>query len=129
MLPSLRPSLLGRFQLLCVAETGYLSYDNRSADLLFEIVNRRYESKSLVLTTNLTFSQWPTIFPSATCTTALIDASSTTPTSSPSKAGATADVTPRLGRRRAASASNLRLGCPHCRLRQPVQISTLLNER
>lgn len=62
-----------RFQLLCIDEIGYLSYDNRSADLLFEIVNRRYEKKSLVLTTNLAFSQWPTIFPSATCTTALID--------------------------------------------------------
>jgi DNA replication protein DnaC len=62
-----------RFQLLCIDEIGYLSYDNRSADLLFEIVNRRYENKSLVLTTNLAFSQWPTMFPSATCTTALID--------------------------------------------------------
>lgn len=62
-----------RFRLLCIDEIGYLSYDNRNADLLFEIVNRRYEKKSLVLTTNLAFSQWPTIFPSATCTTALID--------------------------------------------------------
>lgn len=62
-----------RFRLLCIDEIGYLSYDNRSADLLFEIVNRRYENKSIVLTTNLAFSKWPTIFPSATCTTALID--------------------------------------------------------
>jgi DNA replication protein DnaC len=62
-----------RFRLLCIDEVGYLSYDNRSADLLFEVINRRYEKKSIVLTTNLNFSQWPSIFPNATCTTALID--------------------------------------------------------
>ena len=62
-----------RFQLLCIDELGYLSYDNRNADLLFEIVNRRYEKKSIVLTTNLNFSEWPSIFPNAACTTALID--------------------------------------------------------
>lgn len=61
------------FRVLCIDELGYLSYDNRNADLLFEIVNRRYENKSIVLTTNLNFSDWPSIFPSATCTTALID--------------------------------------------------------
>jgi DNA replication protein DnaC len=62
-----------RPRLLCVDEVGYLSYDNRNADLLFEVVSRRYEHKSLVLTTNLAFSDWPTIFPSATSATALID--------------------------------------------------------
>jgi DNA replication protein DnaC len=56
-----------------VDELGYLSYDNRNADLLFQIVSRRYERRSLVLTTNLAFSAWPTIFPNATCATALID--------------------------------------------------------
>ncbi len=62
-----------RFALLVVDEIGYLSYDNRNADLFFQIVSRRYENKSLVLTTNLAFSDWPTIFPNATCATALID--------------------------------------------------------
>lgn len=62
-----------RVHLLCIDELGYLSYDNRNADLLFEVITRRYESKSIVLTTNLAFSQWPSIFPNATCTTALID--------------------------------------------------------
>ena len=37
------------------------------------MVSRRYEQKSLVLTTNLAFSDWPTVFPNATCATALID--------------------------------------------------------
>jgi DNA replication protein DnaC len=41
--------------------------------LLFQVICRRYEKKSLVLTTNLAFSDWPTIFPNATCATALID--------------------------------------------------------
>ncbi len=59
--------------LLVVDEIGYLSYDNRNADLLFQIVSRRYEHKSLVLTTNLPFAEWPSIFPNAACATALID--------------------------------------------------------
>ena len=59
--------------LLVVDEIGYLSYDARAADLLFQIVSRRYERRSLVLTTNLPFSDWPTIFPNAATVTALID--------------------------------------------------------
>lgn len=59
--------------LLVVDEIGYLSYDNRNADLLFQVVSRRYERRSIVLTTNLPFGEWPTIFPNAACTTALID--------------------------------------------------------
>jgi DNA replication protein DnaC len=59
--------------LLVLDELGYLSFDARNADLLFQLVNLRYEKKSIVLTTNLAFSDWPTIFPNATCATALID--------------------------------------------------------
>lgn len=59
--------------LLVVDELGYLAFDNRNADLLFQVVSRRYERKSLVLTTNLAFKEWPTVFPNATCATALID--------------------------------------------------------
>jgi hypothetical protein len=59
--------------LLIVDELGYLAFDNRNADLLFQVVSRRYERKSLVLTTNLAFKEWPTVFPNATCATALID--------------------------------------------------------
>ena len=62
-----------RTGLLVVDEIGYLSYDNRNADLLFQVVSRRYERRSVVLTTNLAFGDWPTIFPNAACTTALID--------------------------------------------------------
>lgn len=59
--------------LLCVDEVGYLSYDARAADLLFQVVSRRYEQRSIVITTNLAFSDWPSIFPNASCVTALID--------------------------------------------------------
>jgi DNA replication protein DnaC len=62
-----------RFALLVVDEIGYLSYDNRNADLFFQVVSRRYEQKSIVLTTNLAFSDWKSIFPNATSATALID--------------------------------------------------------
>lgn len=62
-----------RVGLLVVDELGYLSYDPRSADLLFQLVNLRYEKRSLVLTTNQPFSAWNTIFPNAACATALID--------------------------------------------------------
>ncbi len=58
---------------LVIDEVGYLSYDARAADLLFQVVSRRYEKRSLVLTTNLPFSEWPTIFPNAASATALID--------------------------------------------------------
>lgn len=62
-----------RVGLLIIDEIGFLAFDNRNADLLFQVVSRRYEKKSLVLTTNLAFRDWPSIFPNATCATALID--------------------------------------------------------
>jgi DNA replication protein DnaC len=68
-----RLNLYGQRGLLVLDELGYLSYDARAADLLFQVVSRRYERKSLVLTTNLAFSDWPTIFPNAGSAIALID--------------------------------------------------------
>ena len=62
-----------RHRLLCIDEVGYLSFDSRNVDLLFEVVRRRYEHKSILLTTNLDFSQWHTVFPSAASAVALID--------------------------------------------------------
>jgi len=62
-----------RTGLLAIDEVGYLSYDTRNADLLFQVISRRYEQRSIVLTTNLPFSEWPSIFPNAACATALID--------------------------------------------------------
>lgn len=60
--------------LVCIDEVGYLAYDTRYADLLFEVITRRYQlRRPLVLTTNRTFTEWNQVFPNATCVVALID--------------------------------------------------------
>ena len=59
--------------LLVIDEVGYLSYSNRHADLLFELVSRRYQHKSTVLTTNRAFADWGEVFPNAACVVSLID--------------------------------------------------------
>jgi DNA replication protein DnaC len=59
--------------LIAIDEVGYLSYDNRYADLLFEVVTRRYEQRSIVLTTNRPFAEWGQIFPNAACVVTLVD--------------------------------------------------------
>lgn len=59
--------------LLILDEIGYLSYSNRHADLLFEIINQRYEQKSTVITTNRPFAEWNEVFPNAACVVSLID--------------------------------------------------------
>lgn len=59
--------------LLVIDELGYLSYDNRYADILFEVVNQRYSEKSIIITTNQPFAQWNEVFPNATCVVTLVD--------------------------------------------------------
>jgi DNA replication protein DnaC len=62
-----------RAQILVLDEVGYLSYDNRHADLLFEIVTRRYGQKPIVVTTNKAFGEWNEVFPNAACVVTLVD--------------------------------------------------------
>ena len=59
--------------LLLIDEVGYLSYSNRHADLLFELISRRYQNKSTLVTTNKPFAQWHEVFPNAACVVSLID--------------------------------------------------------
>jgi DNA replication protein DnaC len=60
--------------LICVDEVGYLAYDTRYADLLFEVITRRYQlRRPVVLTTNKSFREWNEVFPNATCVVALVD--------------------------------------------------------
>lgn len=60
-------------ELLCIDEVGYLSFDDKAADLLYEVVNRRYERKPLIVTTNRPFKEWNEVFPNATCIVTLLD--------------------------------------------------------
>lgn len=64
-----------RPQLLVIDEVGYLSYDSRHADLLFEVINRRSgnPAKSTIITTNRAFKEWNEVFPNAACVVALVD--------------------------------------------------------
>jgi len=59
--------------LLVIDEVGYLSYSNRHADLLFELLNRRYEQNSTLVTTNRPFAEWSEVFPNAACVVSLVD--------------------------------------------------------
>jgi DNA replication protein DnaC len=59
--------------LLILDELGYLPCDTRAADILYNIVSRRHEDRAIVLTTNLAFKQWGTVFPGAACVGALVD--------------------------------------------------------
>ena len=59
--------------LLIVDEIGYLPNDSRAADMLFQIVSRRHEKLSTVITTNLSFKDWSAVFAGAACLTALVD--------------------------------------------------------
>lgn len=59
--------------LLIIDELGYLPCDSRSADMLYNIISRRHEKASTVITTNLAFKQWGTVFPGAACVVALVD--------------------------------------------------------
>ena len=59
--------------LLCIDEVGYLSFDDKAADLLYEVINRRYERKPVILTTNRPFKEWNEVFPNATCIVTLLD--------------------------------------------------------
>lgn len=59
--------------LLILDELGYLPCDARAADMLFHIISRRHEARSIIISTNLAYKQWGTVFQDAPCLSALID--------------------------------------------------------
>ena len=59
--------------ILVIDEVGYLSYSNRHADLLFELISRRYQNHSTIVTTNRPFAEWSEVFPNAACVVSLVD--------------------------------------------------------
>lgn len=62
-----------RPHLLVIDELGYLASSAEHADLLFEVVTRRYQNKPIILTSNKAFTAWSEVFPSASCVVALVD--------------------------------------------------------
>jgi DNA replication protein DnaC len=69
-----RIAAYARPQLLCIDEIGYLSYDDHAADLLYKVINPRYEKRRpLIISTNLAFKDWNAVFPNASCIVTLVD--------------------------------------------------------
>lgn len=63
----------GRYRLLIIDEIGYLNLDSTAANLLFQLINRRYEKKSTIITTNISFSGWGDLFGDAITANAILD--------------------------------------------------------
>ena len=59
--------------LVIIDELGYISFDDEGAELLFQFLALRYEHKSTIITTNLTFSDWVNVFHDKAITAAILD--------------------------------------------------------
>jgi DNA replication protein DnaC len=66
-------SQLDKTDLLIVDELGYLSFSRAGAELLFQVFTDRYERRSLLVTSNLAFSEWGQVFQGERMTAALLD--------------------------------------------------------
>ena len=61
------------YELLIIDEIGYLPIDKQGANLLFQLIAKRYEKKSTIITTNMTFNKWGEVFNDNTLANAILD--------------------------------------------------------
>lgn len=64
---------LSKYKLLIIDEIGYLPVDKQGANLLFQLITRRYEKNSTIITTNQPFGKWGETFDDATLANAILD--------------------------------------------------------